>query len=102
MYTIPELRLNQFELCSIPSPKELYHRIGLRSPQSYSGSVGKDGEFVEPINKIASNLDAIRIGERYADMARFDELRAKEADEPAAEAAGKGTETAASAAGASA
>ena len=80
MYTIPELRLNTFELCSIPSPKELYQRIGFRSPQSSAGSVGKDGDFVEPINKVASNLDAIRIGERYADMARFDELRAKEAE----------------------
>ena len=78
MYTIPELRLNAFELCSIPSPKELYQRIGFRSPQSSAGTVGKDGEFVEPINKVASNLDAIRIGERYADLARFDALRAQE------------------------
>lgn len=92
MYTIPELRLNSFELCSIPSPKELYHRIGFRSPQSSSGTVGKDGEFVEPINKVASNLDAIRIGERYADMARFDEIRSKEA-EANKEAVVKGTET---------
>lgn len=92
MYTIPELRLNAFELCSIPSPKELYQRIGFRSPQSSPGTVGNDGEFVEPINRIASNLDAIRIGERYADLARFDELRAKEAEANKASLV-EGTET---------
>ena len=49
MYTIPELRLNLYQDVRIPSAKDLYEKLGMRSVAS-AGSVGKDGDFAEPVN----------------------------------------------------
>lgn len=64
MYVIPELRLNTFQDVRIPSAKDLYSKLGLRE-LTHVGTVGSDGDFVEPINRTAtmSKLDSLREGE---------------------------------------
>lgn len=64
MYVIPELRLNTFQDVRIPSAKDLYSKLGMRE-LTHVGTVGSDGEFVEPVNHAAtmSKLDSLRVGE---------------------------------------
>lgn len=83
MYTIPELRLNCFQDVRIPSAKDLYSKLGLRNV-SRPGSVGKDGEFTEPVNVQESKLDSLRSGE-YAAYAAYANHR--DAERQKAEAA---------------
>ena len=62
MYTIPELRLNLYQDVRIPSAKDLYEKLGMRSVAS-AGSVGKDGDFTEPVNVSADKITDLAIGQ---------------------------------------
>lgn len=73
MYVIPELRLNLYQDVRIPSAKDLYSKLGLRSV-THPGSVGSDGDFTDPVNvgQTMSKIDSLRLGEieayrQYAD-----------------------------------
>lgn len=81
MYVIPELRLNNFKDVYIPSNKDLYLKCGFHNVVR-AGSVGKDGDFVEPCNLVDDKLRSIETGQRQAyDMYEqhlFDEQRAAE------------------------
>lgn len=90
MYVIPELRLNNFKDVYIPSNKDLYLKCGLHNVVR-AGSVGKDGEFVEPCNSLDDKLSSIENGQRQAydlyeqhlyDEQRAVEERAKQATQP--------------------
>ena len=75
MYVINDLRLNDFVLVPIPSPKQLFERLGemnLISPGS------SDGEFCEPVNVCSSKLSELEKGQRYAELAYYDSLRQNE------------------------
>lgn len=81
MYVIPELRLNNFKDVYIPSNKDLYLKCGLHNVVR-AGSVGKDGEFVEPCNSLDDKLSSIENGQRQAydlyEQHLYDEQRAAE------------------------
>lgn len=64
MYVIPELRLNRFEDVRIPNAKDLYRKLGLRSV-ARPGTVGKDGDFTEPVNTdaVLSKQDSLTLGQ---------------------------------------
>ena len=75
MYVINDLRLNDFVLVPIPSPKQLFERLGemnLISPGS------SDGEFCEPVNVCSNKLSELEKGQRYAELAYYDSLRQNE------------------------
>lgn len=77
MYTIEKLRLNNFKDVRIPSNKDLYSQFGMRDVP-HAGSVGKDGEFTEPVNSIGSTLSDLSRGPReFNDM--YEAYRADEA-----------------------
>ena len=81
MYIIPELRLNNFKDVYIPSNKDLYLKCGLQNVVR-AGSVGKDGNFVEPCNSLDDKLSSIETGQRQAydlyEQHLYDEQRAAE------------------------
>lgn len=75
MYVINDLRLNDFVLVPIPSPKQLFERLGemnLISPGS------SDGEFCDPVNVCTNKLSELEKGQRFAELAYYDSLRQNE------------------------
>lgn len=84
MYIIDELRLNGFQDVCIPSAKDLYSKLGLRDV-SRPGSVGKDGEFSEPVNISMSKQDELTRGSIecyrvYSDYQQEESRKASSAD----------------------
>lgn len=63
MFVIPKLRLNNFKDVRIPSNKDLYIQFGMRDVVR-AGSVDKDGNFSEPVNRVASTLADLSRGQR--------------------------------------
>lgn len=68
MYIIKDLRLNRFDDVIIPSAKDLYSKFGYRNI-SRKGSVGKDGNFTVPVNRLdnMSEIDSLSFGQRLFD-----------------------------------
>lgn len=84
MYTIEKLRLNSFREVCIPSAKDLYLKFGFRSVVS-AGSVGKDGEFSEPVNLDALNsqLGSLASGQREYNLqmrSLYDKMNERESE----------------------
>lgn len=75
MYVINDLRLNDFVLVPIPSPKQLFERLGEMNMISPGSS---DGEFCEPVNVCSNKLSELEKGQRYAELAYYDSLRQNE------------------------
>lgn len=75
MYVINDLRLNDFVLVPIPSPKQLFERLGEMNLVSPGTS---DGEFCEPVNVCSTKLSELEKGQRYAELAYYDSLRQNE------------------------
>lgn len=75
MYIINDLRLNDFVLVPIPSPKQLFERLGEMKQISPGSS---DGEFCEPVNVCSNKLSELEKGQRYAELAYYDSLRQNE------------------------
>lgn len=75
MFIIKDLRLNRFDDVIIPSAKDLYSKFGFRNI-SRKGSVGKDGNFTVPVNRLdnMSEIDSLSYGQRLFDSS----LSAKE------------------------
>lgn len=63
MFTIEKLRLNNFKDVRIPSNKDLYSQFGMRD-LAHAGSVGKDGDFTEPVNRLGNTLSDLSRGQR--------------------------------------
>lgn len=91
MFTIEKLRLNNFKDVRIPSNKDLYSQFGMRD-LAHAGSVGKDGDFTEPVNRLGNTLSDLSRGqlefnEMYeafkADEAKRNELANVESAESA-------------------
>lgn len=85
MYTIEKLRLNNFKDVRIPSNKDLYVQFGMRDVVR-AGSVDKDGNFSEPVNRVGSTLSDLSRGQRdFNEM--YEAYKADEAkrNEPANE-----------------
>ena len=75
MYVINDLRLNDFVLVPIPSPKQLFERLGEKNLISPGSS---DGEFCEPVNVCSNKLSELEKGQRFAELAYYDSLRQNE------------------------
>lgn len=75
MYVINDLRLNDFVLVPIPSPKQLFERLGEKNLISPGCS---DGEFCDPVNVCSNKLSELEKGQRYAELAYYDSLRQSE------------------------
>lgn len=75
MYVIIDLRLNDFVLVPIPSPKQLFERLGELNMISPGSS---DGDFCEPVNVCSNKLSELEKGQRYAELAYYDSLRQNE------------------------
>lgn len=83
MFTIEKLRLNNFKDVRIPSNKDLYSQFGMRD-LAHAGSVGKDGDFTEPVNRLGNTLSDLSRGQReFNEM--YEAFKADEAkrNEPA-------------------
>lgn len=64
MKVIKQLHLNDFEYCSIPTPRDLYLRFGFTAPQINGSS--SDVDFTEPCNLVSSKLSSLELGQSLA------------------------------------
>lgn len=63
MKVIKSLHLNDFELCSIPKPRDLYLRFGFTRSKDIGTS---SGDFGEACNVISSKLSSLELGQNLA------------------------------------
>lgn len=74
MYTIRSLRLNDFQLKSIPSARTLYEQLGYRQPTDVQGidaDVSTDEvRSMIPANIMADKLTSLHLGELVAAKAK--------------------------------
>lgn len=77
MYVIEKLKLNRFKECYIPTPRELYEKLGYSAPKANGSS---DNEFGDPVNLLQTSdkVTAIDIGSRLAKDEYYSRIQEEE------------------------